>query len=665
MGAYINAITSALGAGMGIYGQFQQQKQQNWENGLTMEQFNRRNEANTRGVESWNASSNPARDTSLQLRDLFTNALAGDQGSQSQLAQLLQTYPGVLDQLLGSGADPFGRGMSGGMSSIMGQNLDRRGAYTNAADTALAGFQGGGWSPGREDTQARFMDMLNGQGAQMGALGDVGGSLLSGRGQTAATQGFQDRGTDAFNRGGMNDQLQAAWAASGGLLNPQGATGTLDALQGGGLGLFGNQGFNQQNQNLYSQGLAGLSSGALGTAGLTEAGGLAELAGLGDLQNGGRTGLSDAMGARGMELAGGEALLPMEVAIQIAREDAARNSQGAFRQAQRQAQARHGGAAGVVAAGGAEHDPMSEYADAAARQVSDAGRSAMVNQQGLALTQQGQGIGMAGAAGNLENSRYGSAGNLVGNMEGNATQRYQANAGIAGQGLNNALGYAGLGSQTALSAQQQETQRFLEALGLLPQISNAASNQLGVYGNTALNAGQLENSRMNTGISGLQAYNQNRLGAGSLMNNSLTDQGNYALGLGNLGNTLENSYQNAGNNAFNQMLGAGQFGAGLNQQQFNGFNNYYNNAAGFNRDNMTGAQTNVNNLFNLGGQGLQYAQAGLTGQNYGMTPASQISNPWASLGQGLANVNFSGLFGGNSGRNTSGNTPAGVGATGP
>ena len=36
------------GTGMNIYGQFRQQHQQDWENGLRMEEFNRRNAANER-----------------------------------------------------------------------------------------------------------------------------------------------------------------------------------------------------------------------------------------------------------------------------------------------------------------------------------------------------------------------------------------------------------------------------------------------------------------------------------------------------------------------------------------------------------------------------------------------------------------------------------------
>ena len=610
----ISAITGLVGAGMDIYGQLRQQHQQNWQNGLTMEQFNRRNAAQDTGGEMWRSSFDPARDTSLQLRDLFMAALSGDGGSQQQLSQLLQDYPGVMDRLVGGGSDPFGRGINGGMQSLMDQNAERRGAYTSAADQAFGTFANGGMTPGRQAAQDRFMDILNDPS------------------QSNLTQGFQDRALDAINRGGMNDQLQRAWAGAGSLLDPEGATDTLDALQYGGLDMFGDRGMNDQNSALYDRGLSGLYGGALGTAGLTEAGGMAELTGLQDLQEGGRTDLSQALGGRGMDLANREALLPIEQVYQIAREDAARNTEGAFKRAQRQAAARKGTSGAVVAAGGAEGDPMSEWADLASRSVSDAGRQALITQQGLQLNQQGQGLGAAGNAGQLENARYGAAGDLVRGMEGNATQRYQADAGIAGGALSNALGYAGLGSQTALGGQEQETQRFLQALVLLPTLSNAAAGQMSAYGNLGLGAGQLEDARRRTSLSG-----------GELLNRSQTDAGNYALGSGQLGMGLENSYQKAGDTLFDQYLKGGTFGMGLNQQELAAFQQLFNNTQGFNRDNFSNTQTGVNNLYNLGGQGLQYALGGIgAGSNY--QPGSNQQSPYSAIGQAVGKINLSGLF---------------------
>lgn len=529
------ALPGLIGAGLDIYGMFRQQHQQEWENGLRMEEFNRRNAANERGVESWNASADPARDTALQLRDLFTNYLLGENGSQEQVRQLLSTYPGLIDQLFGESSNPWDRGLSPEQRAVMQQNLDARGGFMGGFDTAMGGFQNPN-QPGREDAMARFMDMLNGQGGEMASLADVGTGLLGQRGETDFTRNTTDRAMDMFNRGGMTDPLQRAWAGAGSIADAQGATGTTNALQG-----------------------------------------------------------------RGLDLLGREALLPMDQAYQIAREDAARNAEGAFKRAQRQALARRGEAASVVAAGGSEGDAMSEWADAAARGVSDAGRNALVSQQGLNLQQMGQGTQMA---------------NL---------------------------------------GQSMETQRLLEALGMMPTVANSAANNVSTYGGAALGAGNLANSRMNTGTGLLDLYNRTRLGAGNLMNSGLQDMGQYQLGMGGLANNFGNSYQNAGNNYFDQLLRGGTFGQERNTQQFNANQNYYQNTVGFNRDNMTGIGTSLDNLYRLASLGADYARAGLTGQNYGMTPAQNMANPWAAIGSGIANTDWGGLFGGgNSGSFNSG-----------
>jgi len=433
--------------------------------------------------------------------------------------------------------------------------------FQSGADLAGQVFSGGGWSQPRQDTQDRFMEMLMGQGYS-NSLGDVGSSLLSGRGQTALSQSLQDRGMDAMNRGGMNDQLQSAWANSGALLDPQGSTATLDALKAGGLDLFNARGM---------------------------------------------TGENSALANRGLDLANREALLPMDQVYNIAREDASRSAEGAFKRAQRQAHARKGGSASVVAAGGAENDAMSEWSDAASRSVSDAGRQALLGQQGLQLQQMGQGAGMASNA------------------------------------LQNSLGYAGLGANAAGTGQEQESRRFLEALGLLPQISNAANSQLNTYGQLALGGGQLENARMGTGSEALGRYNSLQLGSGGLMNESLNNQGQYALGAGNLQNAFGNSYQNAGNSAFDNYLRSGAFGAGLNQNQMGAYQNLFQNTQGFNRDAITGAGNAAQNLMTLGGQGLAYAQAGLTSAPSPI-PTQGGNSPWAGIGQAIGGTDFSGLF---------------------
>lgn len=517
------AIPALIGAGTSIAGLISNMRMQNWLKDFSINQLNNNRQAQETGFDMWRNIFDPARDSTLQARDHFANLLFGPEGSSAQVSNLLQQFPGLIEQYLGAGSNPWERGISGEMSSLLGQNAERRGAYTSAADNAFGIFGNQGAYDPRTSLQERLMDMVNGQGAEMGALSDLGLDLMGRRGQTAFTQGLQDRGMDAVNAGGMTDTLRAA--------------------QGVGLDV---------------------------------------------LENRGADPISQALRGRGLDLASREALLPMDQAYQIAREDAARNTEGAFKRAQRQALARRGESASVVAAGGAEGDPMSEYADAAARSVSDAGRQALMGQQGLNLQQMGQ------------------------------------------------------GTQMALGAGSEQNNRFLSALGLFPSLQNSATSFAGTMGGLGNSAYGNELQGMQLGSGMLNNYNNFRLGAAGQLDNSYANQLNYGLNAGRLGMDLENSYQNAGNNLFNNYLAGGRFGADLNLASMNGYNQLFNNLMGYNRDMMTGFDNNLNRMINLGGQGLGYATAGLTNQN---APPQYINTgqQWSNIGQGLSGINFGGL----------------------
>lgn len=602
MGSFMDPISAGIGAATNIFGLINSMKQQNWQNAFAINQLNNQRQAQQTGFGMWQSAFDPARDTALQGRDTFANLLLGNTGSSAQLSELIQQYPGLLDSLLGSGADPFGRGMNPGMQQGMSQVDATLPSLLAGSDLFGQVAAGGGWTPGREASQQRFMDMLNGQGSEMATLRDVGTSLLGQRGQTATTRGYQDRGMDALNAGGMNPYLTN--------------------LMEGGSDLFNKQGFNPQNNALFNAGLGGLNEQYFGTKGLTPTGAMAELSGLGTLEAGGETPTSQALSGRGIDLMGREALMSPEVAAQFAKESAARTQQGAFQKVLRAALARGGGSGSITAAGGAENDPMSEWADAASRAISDAERQSLLGQQGLNLQQLNAGANMAQGGGQLANAKYNAAGNLVQGLENNATQRYLGNAGVAGNALQNALGYANLGSNSILGGQ------------------GAATSNMGTLGNLGLGAGNLENSRMNTGLGLLQAYNQNRLGAGGLMNQGLQGQEQYTLGAGGLQNDFLKAYLSGQNQMFNNNLAAGQFGAGLNQAQLNGWNQGFNNLLGYNRDNSTNLQSFLSNLTNLGGQGLSYATAGL-----GQVAAPQYINnqpAFANIAQGLSKVAFPG-----------------------
>ena len=500
-------ISGLLGAAMQGWGLQQQMHQQKWLEDFAINELNNKRGVQNFGQDRWMSNFDPARDQALQLNNWFTPALFGENGSQANLINMMTQFPGLLQQYTG---DPFSAGINGNMQSLLGQNAERMGYYDPTADTAQQGFLGGGWTPQREASQNILMQILQGQGAQMGTLGDVGTDLLGMRGQTAFTQGYQDRGMDAMNSGGMTDPLRTA------------------------------------------------------------------------------QGIANAAGARGLDLINREALMSPDQAANFAGESAARATQGAYERAQRQALARRGKAASVVAAGGNEQDPMSEWADAASGSVADARRKALMEQQGLGLQQMG------------------------------------------------------LGSQMALGSG-----------GLFPQLQNSATSNAGTIGGLGLNAAQLENARMGTGGNLLNTYLDAQGRAGGLMNQSMTDQGNYALGLGGLGLNAQNAGQAGRNNLFGNYLAGGQFGAGLNQQNFGMNNQYFQNLLGLNRDNMTNYMGGLNSLINLGGQGITWGTAGM-----GNTAPPGVINTqptFAGIAQGLSNVSWPGQ------KSTGGGTQSGSG----
>ena len=509
-------IGSMIGAGLNVWDFFDKKHLQEWMKGQITEQQNRTAQAIQGGQNAWQNSANPVRDTGLQAGDRYRYDLMGPGGSQEMLSTILQNYPGMVDQLLGQGSDPYGRGMNGQMSSLLNQNMENRGMFQGGADTALAGFQGGGWSQPRQDAQNQFMDMLLGRGSEMSGLSGVGTDLLSQRGANQYTTDYQKMATSAMGSGGMTDPLRQA-------------------------------------QDIANQ-----------------------------------------AGQRGLSLLNRDALLPMDQVYNAAGEGAFRAGDSAFKRAQRQALARKGGSASVVAAGESQNDPFSEYEDTLSKQVADARRQALQGQQGLGLQQMG------------------------------------------------------LGSQTALGGG-----------GLFPQLQNSATNLATGYGGLGLGAGQLENSRMWTGNALLDSFIKTQLGGGSLVNQGLTGMQDYAMGLGGLANQFGNSYQNAGNQGYNNILNAGQFGAGLNQQQYNGMNSYFNNMLNFNGQNSSNLQNlSMNPLFNLSNQGLQLYQTGL---GAAPPPLQTVNNsqPVQNLTQGLSKVSGP-MFGAGGGGSTSGGVIGGA-----
>jgi hypothetical protein len=448
-------------------------------------------------------------------------------------------------------------------------------AYTDPRNVALKGFMGGGWTPQYQQSFDRLGRFAEGQGWQLAQPASVGGELLGNRGQTASSIALQNAMGPALASGGMNPMLYGVQQAASGVLGSQGYTPGLRGLSQQGAQILKEGGWDP-----YTRAAAGV-----GTRGLLQ---------------GGRTPTTDALEAIGVDLAGREALLPMDKAIAAAGDLASNQAIAQFQAAQRRAEARGGGPGPVR--GGIQNAGMADYADMAARIVADAQNQAMLNQQGLQLQQRGLGESMALGGGQLAAGRLGVMNQILSAAE-NARQ-----------------GMYGFGLSGMSTAEQVAAQRMGQAYGAIPGAQNAGTSALQAYltgGNMGM---QNELSRMGLGGTLLQNYNANRLQGQGLFNQAMGQQNQYALGLGNLAQGMGALQGDLYGNQFSNWLGAGQLGV--------------------NRANLI-AQNQI------AGVGAQQGWAGLanqgfgTGMNVAQFPAQglmDLARTWA----GGAATNFSG-----------------------
>ncbi len=374
----------------------------------------------------------------------------------------------------------------------------------------LAGqvFAGGGWSPFGQQVLDRAMEMGGGQGWQMGQMASTGGSLLG-----------------QFGVNGLTSATQNAALAG---LAGQGRTPGIDALS-------------QAGQSTLQ--------GMFGTGGLTPTGAVGEGVGLQQLLEGGRTPETQFLAQRGATQAGDEPLLPMDQALNFARQEAAQNVHGQREGAMRQILSRGGGPAALSQGGmgGTQASGVAEFADYALEAESKAIRDALMNQQGLQLQRQKQGTEMSLGALDQERARQGVATSLLGNLEDVASRRF------------------GIGGGMMSDAER-----------------TAATRELGL-GSLGISGGQLENARMQTGGSLLDEYNRLRLGGLSLGQQGLEGMNRYALGAGGLQNSMLNTQGQNYNNILNNVLQGGQLGlnravgqSGAMNSTFGNQNNFYN-----------------------------------------------------------------------------------------
>lgn len=433
---------------------------------------------------------------------------AGNYGPYTGANQITPQSITQLYQALGMNTTPAMEGAQQGIGETAG-------SLTGTRNLAGQGFAGGGWTPMYQQLFDRGSEMLTGAGWQNAAPAGVGGDLLGQRGQNVYTQALQNAALGGLQTQGMNPYLAAGQDIALADLAMGGMTPGLAGLQGMGAGMLQQGGGTPEIAAMSGVGLEGLLRG-------------------------GGTPTTDLLQGVGGNIFAQEALLPMEQAISAAGDIASNQAISQYEAAQRRAQARGGGPGPVR--GGIQNAGMMDYADQAARLISDAQNQAMMQQQQLQLQQRGMGGQVATGAGQLEAGRLGQFGDMMG-----------AGAGLQAQRL-------GLGAGMITDPARIAAARMGQSYGAIPGMQGAGTDVLSAL----LGAGQggmnAEIARMGLGGDLLQNYNQNRLQALGSLGNIQGLQNQYALGLGGLQNQMAGTQGNLLSNQFQNWLGGGQQG---------------------------------------------------------------------------------------------------------
>jgi hypothetical protein len=494
---------------MGILGGFNQQNLNQWiQGGLSTQYLN--NLANYGGaMSSWWPMAGPMSGAGLGWSERADELRRASVANQDIMTRAMN--PETLTQLYRDSGMFMTPEMQAAQLALGGT----AGAFTPARNTALQGFMGGGWTPQYQQTFDRMAAMRDGQGWQMAQPANIGGELLSARGQTPESVAMRSAMTNALNTGGMNPYLWGGQQSAAGVLGNQGYTPGLAGLSQQGAQIMSEGGWDPYTA----------AAGAIGTEGLLRGGG---------------TATTDALQAVGTNLAAREALMPMDKVISAAGDRAGNQAINQFQAAQRRAEARGGGPGAVR--GGIQNAGMADYADQAARMVADAQNQAMMSQQGLQLQQRGMGQQMAQQAGQLEGSRLGTMSSILGGAE-------QARQGMYGYGAS-----------MMPQAESIAAQRMGQAYGAIPGMQQAGTAALNAYG--GLGQGGMSNELARLGLGGnlLDQYNQTRLGAQGLFNQAMGQQNQYALGMGNLAQGMGGLQGDLYGQQFGNYLGGGQLG---------------------------------------------------------------------------------------------------------
>lgn len=567
-----------------------------WKRDAMINVFNQLNQQGANGWDLYRQQQDPL------FADMYMNTFgrAGNQiwNNLPQLQEQMQQFGGQIPGMFSNDALSWQspemmmaqQGLFGGAGGLQG-----------TGDLASQVFAGGGWTPGYQNLQDRGTQLMNGEDATLASAGDVGRTMFNMRGQTGQTQGLQDMMMQVLGGGGANPMTNEINALSRAMFTDPRAGTNLNTLFG-----MGQQGM----------------QGMFGTGGLTPTGAAGEGVALEELLAGGETPMTNAFQDFGIEQATTDQLMSPQQIMGFARDQFRGNFADRAQAARRQAMAR-GGGPGATVGSGVQNQGLSDFANQGARGEADAVMQALIGRQSLGMEQAQQAGQRALGAGQLENARQGTAGDLMARLESNATSRF------------------GTSGQLASDAERQATERQLGGAALTPQMYQAMTGRMGMMGELGLGAGSQEVARMNAALAGMGLDVNTRAQVLGTMGNIQQNQNQYALGAGNLANNIAGTQGNLYNQGFNNSLAGNQFGL----SRATGFGNAMN-------QNFGAQQGGLNFAGQLYGQGLdplsrmamfpgQYAQSMYTSMpgifsNYtpGQSPMQRGFGSLANMGGG-------------------------------
>lgn len=573
-----------------------------WDKNALVNVLNQLTAANQYGTGIFNQFGLPLAANASNIGGGFNQMLFGDQGNNGMLARnndlfdLAAKLPGQI----------------GGANQIdpqFQQFIDQFGQHAQGFNplidiaNSIIGNQGTNfWS---QAAQNRGYDLMGGNTQQQGALSNTGNQLMANGGldpylDTARNVALMNAAT-----GGYNAQLNGLdqWAAK--LANTGGVTpGTSSVMAGAAPAL----------------------QAQFGTPGQTPIGGEAEMSALRGFQGGGANPASNYLLGRGQQLSGGPALLPMSTAYNFARGQAAQDALRQATTAREQNYARTGTPGGPAVAAGNTNAGIQDFQDQALQNEANAGQNALLNQQGLQLQQQGQGLGAVGNSQQLQNQLLNTYGFVLPQLESAATARL------------------GTGGNLTLGANAQENQRLFEALGIVPQAEQLAQNRQFTSAGQGIGAEQAATQRANVGGNQLMDY-LNSLGMGANQMYNFLGQDIARLNQG--GNLLGTGIQ--GQQQGGQLgLGGLLSGLGFNLQQGGLLNSIYGNLLGQGNSQaglgLQGMLSEQDLQSALARAGLGYGGNALSGMPHIFSAFNPTYNPlgvglegaFSGLGQGLA-----------------------------